>query len=156
MALHGVSDFAAGVLAQVAGLLESDAGGVLCAHQRSENPAGPLTVMAGAGSLRRLHGSVLAGADDARACEAIGRTLALRASVFAPDFATLYFGVTSSRDFAAFICLARPLGDIEKSLLEVFCNHAAVGLVNVELVSDLHAAALLRPALETAQPHPAH
>lgn len=132
---------AAGVLTRVAGLLESDADGVLRAHQRGAGEARPLTVMAGTGSLRRLHGSVLGGAGDARACEAIRRTLELRASVFALDFATLHFGGTSSRNFAAFIWLARPLGEIEKSLLEVFCKHVAIGLVNVELVSDLHAAA---------------
>ena len=146
MALHGVSDFAAGVLTQVAALLESDADGVLCAHQHADGRAAHLPVMAGAGSFHRLRGASLGGAslggaDDARAFEAIGRTLEQRASLFAPDYATLYFGGKASRDFAAFIRLARPLGEIEKSLLEVFCRHVAVGLVNIELVSHLHDAA---------------
>jgi diguanylate cyclase (GGDEF)-like protein len=141
MTLHGVRDFAAGVLTQLAGLLETDADGVLCAHERVEGHAAQLPVMAAAGTFRRLSGARLDCDGDALAFDAIGRTLERRTSMFAPDYATLYFGGKSCRDFAAFVRLARPLGDIEKRLLDVFCGNVAVGFENVELVSHLHDAA---------------
>jgi diguanylate cyclase (GGDEF)-like protein len=141
MSLHGVKNFASGVLTQIADILDTESDGVLCAHEPADLRAQHLAVMACAGSFCRLSGGVLAAPDDARTLEAIGRTLAQRASIFEMEYATLYFGGKSSRDFAAFIRLARPLGEIEKSLLEVFCSNVSVGLENVELVAHLHNAA---------------
>jgi diguanylate cyclase (GGDEF)-like protein len=141
MALHGVSNFASGVLAQVAAILEIEADGVLCLHEPGDDRALQLPVMAATGSFAGLHGGMLTVRDDLRAADAIGRTLARCASIFEPEYATLYFGGKSSRDFAAFVRLARPLGDIEIRLLEVFCRNVAVGLDNVELVAHLHEAA---------------
>ncbi|MDL2355140.1 MAG: EAL domain-containing protein [Pseudomonadota bacterium] len=141
MSLHGVKDFASGVLTQVADVLDTEADGVLCVHEHTDGRAPQLKVLACAGSFCRLGGGMLGSDDDARAFAAIGRTLSQRASVFDTDFAALYFGSKSSRDFAAFVRLARPLGEIEKRLLDVFCSNVAVGLENVELVAHLHNAA---------------
>jgi diguanylate cyclase (GGDEF)-like protein len=141
MSLHGVKNFAAGVLAQLAGILDCEADGVLCVHEPDGAPARHLPVIGCAGSFRKLDGGVLAAAIEPRAFEAIARTLAQRANIFERDYATLYFGGKSSRDFAAFVRLAQPLGDIEKRLLDVFCSNVAVGLENVELVAHLHSAA---------------
>jgi diguanylate cyclase len=141
MALHGVKDFASGVLAQVADILGTDPDGVLCAHEQHEQRPPHLQVMACAGAFFSLAGCVLTADNDARAATALARTFAQRASIFEPEYATLFFGGKSGRDFAAFVPLARPLGDIETGLLEVFCRNVAVGLENVELVSHLHDAA---------------
>ncbi|MDB5916968.1 MAG: hypothetical protein JWR40_1202 [Massilia sp.] len=141
MSLHGVKNFASGVLAQIADILDGEAHGVLCAHEPQGGRAQQLPVVACAGSFCRLNGGVLASRDDTRAFEAVSRTLVQRASIFERDSATLYFGGKSGRDFAAFVRLDRPLGDIEKRLLDVFCSNVAVGLENVELVSHLHNAA---------------
>ena len=140
MSLHGVKNFAAGVLTQVADILGAQADGVLCVHEPGDDRDTQLPVIACAGSFGRLAGGLLT-SRDSRAFDAIGRTLAQRASIFEPEYATLYFGGKSSRDFAAFVPLKRPLGDIEIRLLEVFCSNVAVGLENVELVSHLHDAA---------------
>ncbi len=160
MALQGVADFAAGVLTQVGDIIGSSADGVLCVH----DPLDPLDhatppdaiprhmpVVACAGAFRHLSGSALsahgqgatAGASKlvADATVAIGAALAARENVFSARAAALYFNGKSSRDFAAYIPLAHPLGDIEKRLLDVFCGLVAVGLENVELVSHLHTAA---------------
>jgi len=138
MALHGVKNFASGVLTQVADILDGKADGVLCAPEPQGGRARQLPVIACAGSFYRLNDGVLASLDDPRAFDAISRTLVQRASIFERDSATLYFGGKSGRDFAAFVLLDRPLGDIEKRLLDVFCSNVAVGLENVELVSHLH------------------
>ena len=141
MSLHGVKNFASGVLTQVADILETEENGVLCAHEPADTRAQHLPVMACAGAFCRLGGGVLTPQVDPQASEAIGRALSRRASIFTPESATLYFGGKASRDFAAYVPLARPLDDIEKRLLDVFCSNVSVGLVNVELVSHLHNAA---------------
>ena len=141
MSLHGVKNFASGVLTQVADILNTESDGVLCVHEPGAVGAQHLPVMACAGTFFRLTGGVLDAREDSQVAEAIGRTLAQRASTFEMEYATLYFGGKSSRDFAAYVRLARPLGDIEKRLLEVFCSNVSVGLENVELVSHLHNAA---------------
>jgi diguanylate cyclase (GGDEF)-like protein len=141
MSLHGVKNFASGVLTQIADILDTESDGVLCVHEPADVRARHLPVMACAGSFVRLSGGVLDPLCDPHAAESIARTLAQRASTFEMEHATLYFGGRSGRDFAAFVHLPRPLGDIEKRLLEVFCSNVSVGLENVELVSHLHNAA---------------
>jgi diguanylate cyclase (GGDEF)-like protein len=138
MALHGVDDFAAGVLAQVAAILGTAPDGVLCAHEPADQQAARLKVMACAGSFDAPAAGMLT---DARAAAALGRACAGRASVIEADCVALYFGGKSGRDFSAFVPLARPLGELEVRLLDVFCRNAAVGLENVELVAHLHDAA---------------
>jgi diguanylate cyclase (GGDEF)-like protein len=139
MALHGVRDFARGVLDQLASLLGQPADGVLCARDAARGNG--LYVVAGAGSCEALAGRPLASHPDSAAPRAIKRALAERTSFYRPDHLTLYFGGKSGRDFAACVRLARPVHAIERSLLDVFCNVVAVGLDNVELVTHLHQSA---------------
>lgn len=161
--LQGVPAFAAGVLAQVAELLAQDADGVLCVFEPADGAPGRparLAVVASSGSFEELAGGALAvptphrahaapqprhmpGSPAAAEAAAVAIDAALfgRTSLFETHTATLYFGGKTSRDFAAFIPLARPLSDIDKRLLEVFCGTVAVGLENVELLSHLHTAA---------------
>ncbi len=141
MSLHGVKNFASGVLTQIADILGTEADGVLCVHEPGDDHDTQLPVMACAGSFCRLNGARLTSRGDRSAFEAIGRALAQRASIYGPEYASLYFGGKSCRDFAAFIRFERPLIDIEIRLLDVFCSTVAVGLENVELVSHLHDAA---------------
>jgi diguanylate cyclase len=141
MALHGVNNFAAGVLAQVADMLEIAPNGVLCVQECPAGGCTELFVMATAGSFRRLALGVLAAREDEQVAAAMERTLALRANVVEADYACLFFAGKASRDFVAFLALERPLTDIDRRLLEVFCSNVAVGLDNVELVSHLHNAA---------------
>ena len=141
MTLHGVQNFAAGVLAQVADLLGIKADGVLCVQECPDGHCQELFIMATAGACRRLGSGTLTAQEDAHATDAIERTLAQRHNIYAPDYVTLYFAGKASRDFAAFLQLERPIGEIDQRLLEVFCSNVAVGLDNVELVSHLHNAA---------------
>jgi diguanylate cyclase (GGDEF)-like protein len=143
MSLHGVKNFAAGVLTQVSTILGFDADGVLCVDQPhgERDRDTQLPVIACAGSFAHLAGGAVTSRDAPAAFDAIGRALAQRTSVFGPDYTALYFGGKSARNFAAFVRLRRPLGDIEIRLLDIFCSTVAVGLENVELVSHLHDAA---------------
>jgi diguanylate cyclase (GGDEF)-like protein len=139
MALHGLPDFARGVLDQAAGLLGQQANGVLCTHAPAPGDDS-LFIAAAAGSCRSLQGT-LALASDGRLARALVRTLQERRNLYQPDYLTLYFPGKAGRDFAACLELARPAGELECTLLEVFCRNVAVGLDNVELVTRLHKAA---------------
>jgi diguanylate cyclase len=144
MALHGVHDFAAGVLAQVARILCIEADGVLCVRECPDGAGercDELFVIASAGAGRQIGSGRLTAHQDARAVAAMERALAYRRNIYEPGFAALYFAGKASRDFVAFVELERPIGEIDRSLLEVFCSNVAVGFDNVELVGHLHQAA---------------
>ncbi|MES2150568.1 MAG: EAL domain-containing protein [Pseudomonadota bacterium] len=141
MSLHGVQNFAAGVLTQIADILAIKPNGVLCVQECPDGRCHELYLMATAGSYHRLGNGRLTAMDDSHAVAAIERTIAQRRNVYEADFVTLFFAGKASRDFVAFLQLPRPIDEIDQRLLEVFCSNVAVGLDNVELVSHLHNAA---------------
>ena len=141
MALHGVHNFAAGVLAQIADLLGQQPNGVLCVQECPDNGCNELMVMASAGAHRHLDNLTLTAERDRRVHQAVELALARRGNVYGDDFIALYFAGKASRDFVAFMDVSRAPTEIDERLLEVFSGNVAVGLDNVELVSHLHNAA---------------
>ncbi|MDQ1830211.1 EAL domain-containing response regulator [Massilia scottii] len=141
MALHGVQNFAAGVLAQIADILGVEPNGVLCVQECPDGRCRELHIIATAGTYRRLGAGNLTALEDATVATAMERTLAQRRNIYEPGTVTLFFAGKSSRDFVAYLAPGRPLGEIDQRLLEVFCSNVAVGLDNVELVTHLHNAA---------------
>jgi len=141
MTLHGVKNFAAGVLAQIGALLCQENSGVLCVKECPDDDVHELVVMATSGAYGHLDNSILTADKDGRAYEAMELALRERRSVYRPDSITLYFAGKASRDFVAHIDVCRQPGEINERLLDVFCSNVAVGLDNVELVSHLHNAA---------------
>jgi len=141
MTLHGVQNFAAGVLAQIGDLLGCDANGVLCVQECPDDGCHELMVMATAGTFRHLDNITLTVREDQRIHDALEQALAQRRNVYGPDYVVLYFAGKASRDFVAFLEVRRAPTEIDERLLEVFCSNVAVGLDNVELVTHLHNAA---------------
>jgi diguanylate cyclase (GGDEF)-like protein len=141
MTLHGVQNFAAGVLAQIGDLLGCDANGVLCVQECPDDGCHELMVMATAGTFRHLDNITLTVREDQRIHDALEQALAQRRNVYGPDYVVLYFAGKASRDFVAFLEVKRAPTEIDERLLEVFCSNVAVGLDNVELVTHLHNAA---------------
>jgi diguanylate cyclase (GGDEF)-like protein len=141
MTLHGVQNFAAGVLAQIGDLLGCDANGVLCVQECRDDGCHELMVMATAGTFRHLDNITLTVREDQRIHDALEQALAQRRNVYGPDYVVLYFAGKASRDFVAFLEVRRAPTEIDERLLEVFCSNVAVGLDNVELVTHLHNAA---------------
>ncbi|HEU4845848.1 MAG TPA: EAL domain-containing protein [Burkholderiaceae bacterium] len=141
MTLHGVHNFAAGVLHQFADLMGQQPSGVLCVQNCPEDGCAELVVMATAGAYCHLEGLRLTAKADPRMHAAMEQTLAERRNLYGPDYITLYFAGKASRDFVAFLDVQRATTEIDERLLEVFCSNVAVGLDNVELVSHLHNAA---------------
>jgi len=141
MSLHGVQNFAAGVLAQIGDLLGVEANGVLCVQECPDDGCHELMVMATAGSFRHLNNITLTVREDQRIHDALELALAQRRNLYGADYITLYFAGKASRDFVAFLEVRRAPTEIDERLLEVFCGNVAVGLDNVELVTHLHNAA---------------
>jgi len=141
MALHGVQNFAAGVLTQIADILCMPPNAVLCVQECPEGLCKELYIMSAAGSYRSLGAGRFTVQEDATLYTAMEHSLAQRRNVYKPDAITLFFAGKSSRDFVAYMRVTHPISDIEERLLEVFCSNVAVGLDNVELVTHLHNAA---------------
>uniref|UniRef100_UPI0025CE414B DUF3369 domain-containing protein n=1 Tax=Rugamonas sp. TaxID=1926287 RepID=UPI0025CE414B len=141
MTLHGVQNFAAGVLTQIAELLGQEANGVLCVQDCPDGRCHELMVMATAGNYRLLDNCQLTAHRDGRSHQAVERALEERRNIYGDDYIVLYFAGKASRDFVAFLDITRAPTDIDERLLEVFCSNVAVGLDNVELVTHLHNAA---------------
>ncbi|KQQ40400.1 hypothetical protein ASF61_06480 [Duganella sp. Leaf126] len=145
MALHGVQDFATGVLAQIGDLLGIAASGVLCVKDcPGDGDCDELMVMAACGRYAHLGRNALqqhAPLADSRLRALMEQAMAQQRNVYAADAITLYFAGKASRDFVACLDVAQAPTDIDERLLDVFCGNVAVGLDNVELVSHLHDAA---------------
>ncbi|UGQ48462.1 EAL domain-containing response regulator [Massilia endophytica] len=140
MALHGVRNFAAGVLSQAASLLGQQANGVLCVQDCPDDDCSALEVLAAMGSLHNL-GSRDPLSSAAHVVQGMAQAVAQRRNVYTGDALALYFAGKSSRVFVAWLLMPRPPTELEDRLLEVFCANVAVGLDNVELLSHLHKAA---------------
>lgn len=145
MALHGLDNFAAGVIAQVAGLLDQDANGMLCVQERTGEHDSELFVIAASGAHARWLNVTTCDIGDSRITGALKSCLRQRCNTYGENCAALYFGGNANRDFAAFFDTDGPLDEIDRRLLDVFCRNIAVGLDNVLLVNRLHNFAFYDP-----------
>ncbi|CAN7301353.1 EAL domain-containing protein [Pseudoduganella sp. LjRoot289] len=141
MSLHGVHNFAAGVLTQIASLLRQQTHGVLCVQECPESGCHELMAMAAAGSYAHLDSTQVSARNEPAVTAAMERTLDERRNHYGNGAITLYFAGKASRAFVAYMLVERDITEIEERLLEIFCSNVAVGLDNVELVSHLHNAA---------------
>ncbi|RZI43030.1 EAL domain-containing protein [Herbaspirillum sp. HC18] len=144
MALHGLSNFAEGVIAQVAGLLDMEANGLLCVQERLNDRDHELLVIAASGTRAELNNAT-PGVRDERIANLLLETLAQRGNIYGMHFAALYFGGNANREFVTYFDTDAPLNDIDRMLLEVFCRNIAVGLDNVLLLTRLHNFAFYDP-----------
>ncbi len=145
MALHGLQNFAAGVIMQISGLLGLKPEGLICAQETSNGSPDELVIIAGGGNYQNLVNQPLRQLQNERIVAALVTTVGEQRNVYSDTFTTLYFVGKSGRDFAAFLDTPTPLGEIDQRLLEVFCSNISVGLDNVMLVSHLHDFAFYDP-----------
>lgn len=138
MALHGLNNFADGVLLQVAKLLDREAYGVFSVQERSSERGTELVAVAAAGAHAGCMNHPAGHIGDGRLANGLRRCFSLRSNIYDTDFAALYLGGNANRDFALFFETGSSLTEIDRRLLEVFSHNIAVGLDNVLLVSRLH------------------
>ncbi len=138
MAQHGLENFAAGVITQIAGLLSLQPEGLLCAQEDHQGGTGTLIVIAAAGHYRDLINKPISAVHDRRIQLALVQAIGERKNIYGKDFTSLYFTGNAGRHFTAFLNTGTELSEIDRRLLEVFCSNISVGLDNVELVTRLH------------------
>ncbi len=134
---RGLNRFAEGVVTQLCALLGVDEDGVVCAATGQAHSA-PY-ILAAAGRYADWIGQSLTTVPDARVRRALEQTLADRRHDLGAT-TCLYFSVPEGLSLAAFVDVARPLSEVDRNLLEVFCGNISVALENTQLlqrISDL-------------------
>jgi diguanylate cyclase (GGDEF)-like protein len=145
MALHGVRDVALGILVQAGRLIGQQPEGVLCTRDSVHARPDALRAVAASGACHNLDGRELSAQRGAQFALAAERTLHARAFGAEDGLLTMYFPGKAGRDFVACIPLERPLDEVERRLLKVFCGMVAVCLDNCELVTHLNKSAFHDP-----------
>lgn len=144
--LHGMQLFAQGVVSQLCALLNIEPDGLICAQSGLASAQEPARVIAAAGHFSHLIHHPLEELNLPVVQEAIERCLSGRSSIFEPTL-LLYFSTVDSRGLAAYVDVKRPLQEVDRQLLEVFCSSISVGFDNVLLYGRLVDQAYVDPLL---------
>ncbi|MFC3534045.1 DUF3369 domain-containing protein [Vogesella facilis] len=139
--LRSLKEFASGVLKQISAILDIGTDGVLCmenTHQQDHNRP-LLEVLAATGAFEPLLG---------RSAEemaplypelhaAIIETLQCKHSLFRHPVDVLYIASQNGREFVVHFSPPWPLEDVERNLLEVFCQRISSAYDNLYLYTQL-------------------
>nr|WP_298135938.1 EAL domain-containing protein [uncultured Pseudomonas sp.] len=136
LARQGVSEFAAGIITQICGLFGLPPEGVVCAYDHQASPAHAL-IVAAAGSLTDCIDKQLDQLPNQTVAQALCQTLDQRCNLFGSHSTTLFFPGQGHNHMAAYLQTERPLSELDRQLLEVFCSNIIVTLDNVLLLSQL-------------------
>ncbi len=136
---QGLQAFAEGVITQIAGLLGVEPEGLVCAAAEDNRGDAPreYRVIAAAGHFSHLIQQRLSELDDPWIASQLVAALRDRSSAVHPRSMALYFRKSDDEGFAAFIDSAKPIREVDRELLEVFCTNIALCAKNVDLVSEL-------------------
>lgn len=137
---HGIQNFAAGVLTQIAALCGIPPEGLLCAEadyqdERDQQPC--FNVIASAGHYSNLMNCPIEHIHNSHIRESLRWVLTHHEALYSPTSMTLYFAGRGKRPLAAYIDLPIALSEINQNLLEVFCANLDVCLDNLHLVNQL-------------------
>ncbi len=136
LARQGVSEFAAGIITQICGLFGLPPEGVVCAYDQKKS-TGRALIVAAAGSLTGCINQHLDTLPDSQVAQALNRALRERSNHYAGRSTTLFFPGQNNHDMAAYLQTEKPLSDLDRQLLEVFCSNITVTLDNVQLLTQL-------------------
>ncbi|WP_339459157.1 putative bifunctional diguanylate cyclase/phosphodiesterase [Pseudomonas sp. EA_105y_Pfl2_R69] len=136
LARQGVSEFAAGIITQICGLLGLPPEGVVCAYDHQASPAHAL-IVAAAGNLMDCIDKQLEELPDQQIARALNRALAERSNRYGNHSTTLFFPGQGHNHMAAYLQTGRALNALDRQLLEVFCSNIIISLDNVLLLSLL-------------------
>jgi len=140
IAEQGLQAFADGVITQIAGLLGVKPEGLVCAaaeDARGADGQPQFRVIAAAGHFSHLIQRRLSEIDDPWIVGQLTEALQHRHNLIHPRSMALYFRKSADEGFAAYIDSARPVREVDRDLLEVFCTNIALCAKNVDLVAEL-------------------
>ena len=144
--------FAAGVLTQLSGLLGVGPDAILCMQRggsgegNGEGRGGEgkgcdgLYVLAGSGRFEDLINEPAADHVDASVLAAVTACLEKRTHLYAGDHCTLYIRTPNNRETVVYLRSNRPLSDLDRKLIEVFCGKISVGFDNLHHYEQLYRA----------------
>lgn len=138
---QALSEFAEGVLIQVAAMLRLPPEGIVCAQRgspvASEDTEG-LYIVGAAGQLAGYIGHPLADLpDNDGAATAIARCMEARTNAFGKQ-STVIFLSSGGRDGAVYMNTGFPLSDMDQQLIGVFGSNMSACFGNVRLLEDLN------------------
>ena len=136
MARQGVSEFAAGIITQICGLFGLPPEGVVCAYDEAYSPDQAL-IIAAAGSLTNCINKQLDALPNHAIATALSRCLRERINNYGSHSTTLFFPGQAHNDMAAYLQTEKPLNELDRQLLEVFCSNITITLDNVQLLTQL-------------------
>jgi len=142
--IHSLREFASGVLNQVSAILDVGADGVLCLMQAESggtegSTAGNMTVVAATGGYTELAEREHLPADHALSAT-IAKAFAEKKSQFDHPANVLYIRTQEHRDVAISVTPPWPLAQIQRDLLEVFCERIAAAFDNLYMFGQLRKA----------------
>ncbi|MFZ6844757.1 bifunctional diguanylate cyclase/phosphodiesterase [Undibacterium sp. RuTC16W] len=149
MALRGLQNFSSGVLTQISGLLGNQAEGFVCSQQGADGEK-ELKIIAATNSFQHLIDHPVSDVVDEKANAIVQRSMQERYNLYEAESTTLYFSNVADRDLTVYLNVGLNLSEMDKRLLEVFCNNVSVGLDNVMLTSRLHSYAFYDPLTSLA------
>ena len=129
--MFSLREFASGVLKQISVILDVGIDGMLCV-EKTEVPA--LEVLAGSGIYEAMNGDLTGNEPLA---ETIREAFQLKKSIYRHPYEVLYISSRNDREFVVHFNPPWPLDDIERNLLELFCQRISVAYDNLHLYHQL-------------------
>ncbi|WP_317205732.1 DUF3369 domain-containing protein [Janthinobacterium sp.] len=134
--IHSLREFASGVLNQVSAILDVGADGVLCLMQGG---SGVPTVVAATGGYAALADAEVL-PDDHPLAPTIHKAFAEKRSQFEHPANVLFIHTEGDRELAISVTPPWPLAQIQRDLLEVFCQRIAAAFDNLYMFGQLRKA----------------
>lgn len=138
LAHHGVCEFAAGVITQIAGLLGLDPNGIVCALDQGQELPQARIIAAGGHYLDWIGQPLSAFADEPQVAEALATAFHERRNHFGSQATTLFFAGEAGHDMVAYVKTHWTVREIDQRLLEVFCTNIARSFDNVLLFAKVN------------------
>ncbi|MEI7609904.1 MAG: EAL domain-containing protein [Rhodospirillaceae bacterium] len=136
---RSLTKFVDGVIMHIRSLVRNAEGALLCAVSDSyySGNADQVQVMAGVAPFAIKSGTPIRETLSEEACSNICRALDLQKSIYQDDYCVIFFNTVDHASTVIYLCGHKPLNDIDRHLLEVFCSKVAVGLDNVSLFEKI-------------------
>ncbi|PXX47996.1 MULTISPECIES: DUF3369 domain-containing protein [Aquitalea] len=135
--MFSLKEFASGVLKQISAILDVGTDGILCVESTPDMTGRPqLEILAAAGAYESLleSGSL---DDYPDLASAIRRALQEKRNIYQHPYDVLCITAQNGREFAVHFTPPWPLDDVERNLLEVFCQRISSAYDNLYLYNQL-------------------